>query len=115
MAPNQDKTPGNSLDDFIDNAMANIENAKTEIHNVSENVIKHSQATINNAKIEMDNVRENVNEATEEQKEAVKSNTEKVGESLPNSAQDAGSQLGGMVDSGVQQAKEALSGDNEKK
>ncbi|CAJ1932966.1 unnamed protein product [Cylindrotheca closterium] len=86
MAPNDNKTPGNKLDDAIDSA-----------------------------KTQLDNVHEKVNETTKEQKEAAKSNAEKAGDALPNSAEEAGSKLGGMVDSGVQKAKNALSGNNEKK
>ena len=87
MDPN-DKTPGSTLDNAVDKA-----------------------------KEGMDNVREKVHEATktEEQKEAEKSTTEKISDALPNSAKEAGSKLGGAIDSGVQQVKDALSGDNHEK
>ena len=88
MDPN-DKTPGSTLDNAIDKA-----------------------------KEGMDNVREKIHDATklEEQKEAEKSTTDKIADALPNSAKEAGSQLGGAVDAGVQKAKDALSGNsNDKK
>ncbi|CAJ1962463.1 unnamed protein product [Cylindrotheca closterium] len=84
MAPN-DKTPGSKLD-----------------------------SALNNATTKMNNVHEKVTEATEEHKEAAKNNAEKVGNALPDSTKEAGSKLGGMVDSGVQKAKDALSDNNEK-
>ena len=88
MAPPNDKTPGSMLDNAIDKA-----------------------------KEGMNNVREKVHEATKstEQKEAEKSTTEKIGDALPNSAKEAGSQLGGKVDAGVHQAKDALGGGNNEK
>ncbi|CAJ1932972.1 unnamed protein product [Cylindrotheca closterium] len=67
---------------------------------------------INSAKTQLDNVHEKVNETTKEQKEAAKSNAEKAGDALPNLAKEAGSKLGGMVNSGVQKAKDDLSGNN---
>ncbi|CAJ1921897.1 unnamed protein product [Cylindrotheca closterium] len=64
-------------------------------------------------------VREKVKEATksEEQKEAEKSTSEKIGDALPESATEAGSKLGGMIDSGVQKVRESISpsDDSEKK
>ena len=63
---------------------------------------------IDNAKTQMNNVREKVHEATEEQKEATESSTEKIRDALPHSAKEAGSQIGGAIDLGVQQAKDAF-------
>ena len=46
--------------------------------------------------------------------EAVSSNAEKVGDTLSESAEEAGSQLGGEIDSGVQRVKDATKSEEEK-
>ncbi|CAJ1929007.1 unnamed protein product [Cylindrotheca closterium] len=89
MAPmNQDNPPGSMLDNAIESTKGG-----------------------------MDHVRAQVDEATktEEQKEAEKTITEKIGDAIPHSAKEAGSNLGGLIDSGVEKVKHAISGDNEKK
>ncbi|CAJ1932960.1 unnamed protein product [Cylindrotheca closterium] len=88
MAPNDknEKTPGSIVDTAIDSAKGGMDTARAKIHEATK---------------------------TEEQKEAEKSITDKVGEALPDSAEEAGSKLGSAIDSGVQQAKDAF--DIEKK